>query len=92
MVRSIRTTTDHDEIRRWIDSRGGTPVLRAGPGGEELAIEFPGGDPAEAERDRPIALDEFLRRLDEAGLALLYDDQTAGGPEVRFYEVVPREG
>src|SRR3712207_5562878 len=44
-----KTTTDHDEIRRWAEERGGKPATVAGTesGGDDagvLRIDFPGGE------------------------------------------------
>jgi hypothetical protein len=36
-----RTTTDHDEIRRWAEEHGGQPAVVKGT--EILRIDFPGG-------------------------------------------------
>ena len=40
------TTTDHEEIRRWVEERGGVPatVKDTGDGGDPgvLRIDFPG--------------------------------------------------
>ena len=43
---SSKTTTDHEEIRRWVEARGGRPACVRGTGGRGdtgmLRIDFPG--------------------------------------------------
>jgi hypothetical protein len=87
-----KITTDHDEIRRWVEERGGRPARVKGTGkrGDSgvLRIDFPGysgEDTLEA-----VSWDEFFRTFDESDLAFLYQDETAGGKESRFSKLVDR--
>ena len=88
-----RVTTDHKEIRRWAEERGGHPaVMRASDGLEDagmLWINFPGynGDG----RLEPIEWDAFFEKFEENGLAFLYEEETPGGVESRFNKFVRRE-
>jgi hypothetical protein len=47
MASKSTTTTDHDEIRGWVEEHGGKPVTVRGTGdGDDagvLRIDFPGG-------------------------------------------------
>src|SRR5919108_485833 len=46
MAAESRTTTDHDEIRRWAEERGGTPASVRDTGEDEagvLRVDLPGG-------------------------------------------------
>lgn len=81
-------TTDHEEIRRWAEERGGRPaVIRTkGKSGGVLRIDF--GEPEENLEE--IEWDEFFEILDEADLAFLHQDETAGGDESRFSKFVNR--
>jgi hypothetical protein len=86
------TTTDHDEIRRWAEERGGRPATVAGTeaGGEDagvLRIDFPGG---EEDRLEEISWDEFFRKFDDENLAFLYQEQVKDGGESRFHKFVNR--
>jgi len=83
-------TTDHDEIRRWVEARDGRPATVADTAsrGEDagvLRIAF---------RDDPdlqdIGWDAFFEKFDEEELAFLYQDQTADGDESRFFKLVSR--
>jgi hypothetical protein len=70
-----KTTTDHDEIRRWVEERGGRPALDAEQGDQPLGlrIEFP-----EDREDGGLLLiswDEFFAKFDEANLVFLYRDE-----------------
>jgi hypothetical protein len=91
-----RTTTDHDEIRRWVEQRDGRPARVKGTerGGDDvgiLRIDFPGGG-AEQESLEPISWDEFFKEFDEKQLAFLYQERTADGQVSRFNKFVRRDG
>lgn len=95
MAREVtsRTTTDHDEIRAWVEERGGTPahVKRTGKEGDVgiLRIDFPGytgKDTLEA-----ISWDEFFEKFDEQKLAFIYQDVTASGEPSFFNKLVSRK-
>ncbi|MFN3318398.1 MAG: hypothetical protein ACK43M_06635 [Allorhizobium sp.] len=84
---SASQTTDHDEIRRWIEDRKGTPsrVRDSGDGGI-LRIDF--GDPEEALE--PIDWEEFFQIFEKSDLAFLHQDKTADGKLSRFSKFVSR--
>jgi hypothetical protein len=87
-----KTTTDHDEIRRWAEERGGKPATVKGTesGGEDagiLRIDFPGG---EEDRLEEISWDEWFDKFDSEKLAFLYQEQVKSGDESRFFKLVNR--
>lgn len=88
---STKTTTDHDEIRRWVEEHDGRPatVKATEEGGEPgvLRIDFPGGDD---DRLEEISWDDFFAKFDEEGLALLYQEQKADGSDSTFAKFVSR--
>ena len=79
-------TTDHAEIRRWIEARGGHPAVVTGVPGEAgiLRVDLPGYE--EQEFLQPISWDDFFRRFEAHRLAFLYED------EGRFFQFVERDG
>ena len=87
------TTTDHEEIQRWAESRGAKPACVKGTGAKDdigiLRLEFPGytGE----DKLQPIEWDEWFEKFDEQGLALIYQEQTAAGEESNFNKLVSRE-
>jgi hypothetical protein len=85
------TTTDHEEIRKWIESRGGHPASVAGTGDSQdagiLRVDF--GPPEKSLRE--VDWDQFFETFDERGLAFLYQDRTADGHTSRFFKFVNRE-
>jgi hypothetical protein len=88
MSAQSRSTTDHDEIRRWTEERGGKPAtVEAIAGGREevgiLRIRFPGVGDGDALED--ISWDAFFEKFDEKRLAFLYQDETKGGGTSRFF-------
>jgi ferritin-like metal-binding protein YciE len=88
-------TTDHDEIQRWAEERGGKPACVQGTGGKGdigmLRIEFPGKPNAKDAKLQPISWDDFFEKFDERGLALVYQDKTARGQKSNFNKLVSRE-
>jgi hypothetical protein len=83
-----RTTTDHDEIRRWAEEHGGRPALVRGT--EILRIDFPGG--AGEEQLEPIDWERWFELFDRKGLALLYQEEKASGEDSTFHKLVDRDG
>jgi len=88
-----KRTVDHDEIRKWVESRGGKPTSVSGTEkrGEEaglLRIDFPtgaGNPPLE-----PIGWDEFFQKFEKEKLAFLYQDEKADGEPSFFCKFVAR--
>jgi hypothetical protein len=85
-------TTDHDEIRRWVEARGGRPacVLGTGGGGDEgvLRIDFPGYSGEGSLQQIPWG--EWFDKFEQANLALLYQEETKGGQRSNFNKLVDR--
>jgi hypothetical protein len=90
-VAESKTTTDHDEIRRWAESRGGKPahVAETGAGDDPgiLRIDFdePGSD--DDDRLEEMSWDEWFKAFDENRLAFLYQDDG----DSRFNKLVSRD-
>ena len=88
---SATPTTDHEDIRKWAEQRGGHPARVAETGGRGgggiLRIDFdePGGN--DDDRLERIGWDEFFRIFDENDLAFLRQDE--GGS--RFNKFVSKE-
>ena len=81
------TTTDHDEIRKWIEERDGRPaIVRTKGKGGILRVDF--GEPDEALE--PVEWDEFFKIFDENDLAFLHQDETGGGKTSRFNKFVAK--
>ena len=90
-----KITTDHDEIRKWAEARGGRPaVVRStqGKGGTGIVrLEFPDAPNANDDALEEISWDEFFEKFDESNLALLYQEKTADGQRSNFNKLVGRE-
>jgi len=88
-----KTTTDHQTIREWVESRGGCPahVKATGKGGDPgiLRIDFPGYSGKQSLES--ISWDQFFAAFDRNGLALIYQDRTRGGQPSRFNKLVARD-
>jgi hypothetical protein len=87
------TTTDHEEIQRWAESRGAEPACVKGTGKSGdvgiLRLDFPGYSGEESLQH--ISWDEWFNKFDEEGLALLLQEETAEGEESNFNKLVSRE-
>ena len=92
MASETRTTTDHDEIRRWVEEHDGTPAsVRGTERGDEagvLRIDFPGG--AGADELEHISWDEWFEKFEAENLALLYQERKASGEDSTFFKLVSR--
>jgi len=87
-----KTTTDHHEIRKWVEDHDGRPASVRGTenGGSAgvLRIDFPGG--AGDDRLEPISWDEWFEKFDDEGLAFLYQERKASGEDSTFFKLVSR--
>jgi hypothetical protein len=86
-------TTDHDEIRKWVEGRGGHPAtvqstVRRNLGAGVLRIDFPGFSGAGTLK--PVSWEEWFRIFDERRLGFLYQERTASGKPSRFNKLVCR--
>jgi hypothetical protein len=90
---SGKTTTNHDDIRKWVEKRGGHPAVVSstensrGGGGGLLRIDYdePGGN--DDDRLHRITWDEFFKIFDENDIAFLYDPDG----DSRFSKFVSKE-
>jgi hypothetical protein len=93
MASKSKTTTDHDEIRRWVEKHDGKPATVKGTGSKQeagvLRIDFPGG--SGGDRLEEISWDEWFEKFDDEGLALLYQEQKASGEDSTFSKLVRRD-
>jgi hypothetical protein len=88
---SGKVTVDHNEIRRWVEQRGGHPACVKGTQRGDsclLRIDFPGYS-GEGKLE-PIEWDEFFQTFDENKLAFVYQDSKNGQPS-RFSKLVSRD-
>lgn len=86
------TTVNHQEIRHWVEERGGHPatVKRTMSDGEPglLRIDFPGYSGQESLQE--IDWDSFFDKFEKEHLAFLYQEKTKEGKESRFCKLVER--
>jgi hypothetical protein len=93
MANLTKTTQDHDEIQRWAEERGGKPshVKRTGSAEDIgiLRIDFPGYSGEDTLE--PISWEQWFEKFDDRKLALLYQEETAGGERSNFNKIVSAE-
>jgi hypothetical protein len=90
---SSRVLTDHDEIRRWAEERGARPSAVQRTHTDDnvgiIRLDFPGysgGDSLEE-----IEWDEWFDKFDDNNLALIVQEETAGGEQSNFNKIVSRD-
>jgi hypothetical protein len=92
MASESHTTTDHDEIRSWVEKHDGKPASVSGTEGGDsagvLRIDFPGG--AGDDQLEQISWDDWFAKFDENNLAFLYQEQKASGEDSTFFKLVSR--
>jgi hypothetical protein len=81
-----KTTTDHDEIRRWVESRGGRPahVAETGEAGDAGVLRIDFADPDD--RLEELSWDDWFEAFEESKLAFLYQEEG----DSRFNKLVAR--
>ena len=88
-----KVTTNHDEIRRWVEERGGHPARVKDTESKNsqglLRIDYPGFS-GEGSLEA-ISWDEFFEGFDDNNLAFLYQDKTKDGKESRFSKLIDRD-
>jgi hypothetical protein len=88
-----KVTTDHAQIQRWVDERGGHPARvkgtqnKQGPG--VLRIDYPGFSGEDTLE--PISWQAFFEAFEENNLAFLYQEETRDGSESRFSKLIDRD-
>ena len=87
-----KTTTNHEQIRKWVEERGGHPARVKGTdekgGSGVLVIDYPGYSGSETLET--IAWDEFFEGFEENKLAFLYEDEKEADKS-RFSKLINRD-
>jgi hypothetical protein len=93
MASVTRTTTDHDEIRQWVEEHDGSPAVVRSTGSNDslgvLRFDFPGG--AGEDELQHIGWDDWFGAFDSNKLALLYQEQKSSGEDSTFFKLVSRD-
>src|SRR6267143_5269820 len=88
-----KTTTNHEQIKSWVEERGGHPARVKGTATKGssgvLVIDYPGYSGTQTLE--AISWDEFFRGFEENNLAFLYQDETKAGDESRFSKLINRD-
>ena len=90
-----KTTTDHDEIQKWAEKRGGKPasVQDTEKGGDSgvIRLMFPDSKFSDDDNLDEIAWEDWFKQFDANKLALVYQEHTADGKESSFNKLVSRD-
>ena len=88
-----KVATDHEQIKRWVEERGGHPARVKGTAVEGssgvLLIDYPGYSGTQTLEI--ISWDEFFQGFEENKLAFLYQDKTQAGNDSRFSKLISRD-
>ena len=91
MANERKTTTNHEEIRRWVEERGGLPTAvkntLSGDAAGVLYINFPGADKRDVDE---ISWEEFFKTFDRQNLAFEYEETPPDQPN-HFCRLVSRD-
>ena len=92
---SAHPIVDHEQIKEWVEARGGHPAAvtrtRGGRGKSDpgiIRIDFPGYSGAGTLE--AIDWDKWFEKFDQSGLALIVQDKTARGQRSTFNKLVNR--
>ena len=92
MASTSKTTTDHAEIRQWVEDHDGKPAsvrgTEEGDAAGVLRIDFPGG--AGEDQLEHISWDEWFAKFEDNDLAFLYQEEKASGEDSTFFKLVSR--
>jgi hypothetical protein len=87
------TTTNHAQIKRWVEERGGFPAAVKRTESKNdlgiLRIDFPGYS-GEDSLER-VEWEDWFKAFDANKLAFLHQDKTADGETSRFNKLVSRD-
>jgi hypothetical protein len=90
---SSKTTTDLKKIKKWAEEREGKPSkvkgTEANKGGGVLRINFPGYSGEDTLEE--ISWEEWYQVFEDRGLEFLYQEETSGGKESRFFKLVNKQ-
>lgn len=90
---SSKTTTNHEQIRKWAEARDAKPSRVKGTGSGDdpgmIRLDFP--DYSGAGSLEEISWDEWFEAFDDNDLALVYQDKTAEGEQSNFNKLIGRE-
>ncbi len=94
MASQSKTTTNHDQIRRWAEARHAQPARVKGTGSRGrdpgmIRLDFPGY--SGRGKLEPISWDQWFKSFDDNDLALVYQEKTAGGQRSNYNTLVARE-
>lgn len=90
-----KSTSDHDEIRRWAEKHGGKPAAVKRTHHDDVVgiirLMFPNVRQSKHEELEEIPWPEFFAQFDKAGLVLLYDEDSNFNKLVRRETLAQRE-
>jgi hypothetical protein len=93
-MRTSQVTTEHAEIRRWVEERQGHPATVRRPGQKPdevgiLRIDFPkyGGKGSL----QHISWEQFFRKFEDKNLAFVYEERTSSGQLSHFSKFISRD-
>jgi hypothetical protein len=86
-------TSDHDQIRSWAEERKAKPACVRGTGNQGdigiIRLDFPGY--SGEDKLEHISWEDWFAKFEEGKLALVYQEETAGGQKSNFNKLVSRD-
>lgn len=91
MTSERKTTTDHEEIRSWVEEHGGLPAAvkntLAGDAAGVLYLDFPGADKKDVAE---MTWEQFFKTFDRQNLALAYEGALSASDGAPSWQLVDR--
>ena len=83
-------TTDHETIREWVETRGGTPAHVTGQVDDDASSLYIVREDEPMEGMESLSWDEFFETFEAEGLAFMYAGYEPGESDEWFYDLVDR--
>jgi hypothetical protein len=83
----MNSTIDHDEIRRWVESRRGTPAFALIKNTRVPMIDFASG----LSFIMNVSWEEWFQVFDQERHAFVCKETCDDGLQSRFYQLIPRD-
>ncbi len=83
-------TTDHETIKQWVETRGGTPARATGQAEDDASSLYIVREDETMEGLESLTWNEFFDIFESQGLSFVYQERDVGETDEWFYDLVDR--